>query len=41
MREIAKRSWMMLRPSSLVSRERRYMINWGILLRPRQLEADE
>jgi len=30
----------MWRPSSLVSRERRYMTNWEILLRPRQLEVD-
>jgi hypothetical protein len=40
MKEIAKKSWMMLKPSSLVSRKRRYMINWEILLRPRQLEVD-
>jgi hypothetical protein len=40
MKEIAKRSSMMLKPSSLVLRERRYMINWEILLRPRQLEVD-
>jgi hypothetical protein len=40
MREIARRSWMMLKALSLVLRERRYMINWEILLRPRQLEVD-
>ena len=40
MREIAKRSSMMSKLSSLVSRKRRYMINWEILLSDRQLEVD-
>ena len=39
MKEIAKRNWMMSRPSSLESRKRRWMTNWGTQLRPRQLEA--